>query len=127
MARILEGKTIIVTGTAKGMGHEMVATFAKNGANVYALARSESADHKTFCESVASDNGVSVNPFYFDLTNADEMKGFVKLVRNEKPNIDGLVNNAGVTVTALFQMTREEDIRRIYETNVFSLMMFTQY
>ena len=39
MDKLLLNKTVIVTGTSRGMGKEMIKLFAENGANVYALAR----------------------------------------------------------------------------------------
>lgn len=127
MMKMLEGKTIIVTGTAKGMGHKMVEVFAKNGANVFAHARIETEEHKQFCDELAKSEKVQVIPFYFDLRNTDCIKEAVKNIRGTKLPIDGLVNNAGVTYNALFQMTNIDELRNQFEVNFFAPFLFTQY
>ena len=127
MEKILEGKNIIVTGTAKGMGKQMVETFAENGANVFAHARTETDEHKTFCKALEEKFGIQVMPLYFDLRDIDAMKEVVKTIRGTKLSIDGLVNNAGITYNSLFQMTSMEELRNQMEVNFFAPLLFTQY
>ena len=127
MEKILEGKNIIVTGTAKGMGKQMVETFAENGANVFAHARTETDEHKTFCKALEEKFGIQVMPLYFDLRDIDAMKEVVKTIRGTKLSIDGLVNNAGITYNSLFQMTSMEELRNQMEVNFFAPFLFTQY
>ena len=127
MKKLLEGKTIIVTGTSKGMGHTMVEAFANHGANVIAVAREESDAHKKFCSIVAEENDVAVMPVYFDMRDEAAMKEAVKEIRGTKLPIDGLVNNAGVTYNALFQMTKIDELRNQMEVNFFGPYIFTQY
>lgn len=125
--KILAEKTIIVTGTARGMGKEMVATFARNGANVIAHARIETDEHKAYCDKLALANEVKVIPLYFELRDAEAIKEAVKTIRGTKLAIDGLVNNAGITHNSLFQMTSMDDVRNQMEINFFAPYLFTQY
>lgn len=125
--KMLEGKTIIVTGTAKGMGHKMVEIFAENGANVFAHARTETEEHKKFCRELTEKEDVQIMPLYFDLRDAESIKDAVKTIRGTKFPIDGLVNNAGVTYNALFQMTNIDELRNQFEVNFFAPFLFTQY
>lgn len=125
--KMLEGKTVIVTGTARGMGHKMAEIFAENGANVFAHARTETKEHKEFCAQLSERKKVQIIPLYFDLKDADAMKDSVKSIRNTRLPIDGLVNNAGITYNALFQMTSMEELRNQFEVNFFAPFLFTQY
>ena len=125
--KMLEGKTIIITGTARGMGHKMVEIFAENGANVFAHARTEAGEHKKFCKELAEKEDVQIMPLYFDLRDAEGIKDAVKTIRGTKLPIDGLVNNAGVTYNALFQMTNIDELRNQFEVNFFAPFLFTQY
>lgn len=127
MNRILEGKNIVVTGSAKGMGKQMVETFAENGASVFAHARTETDEHKTFCKELEDRVGVQVIPLYFDLRDTEAMKEGIKTIRGTKLPIDGLVNNAGITYNSLFQMTNMEELRNQMEVNFFAPFLFTQY
>ncbi len=125
--KMLEGKNVIVTGTARGIGHKMVEIFAQNGANVFAHARKETQEHKQFCEQLAEKENVQIIPVYFDLQDEDAIKDAVKSIRSTKLSIDGLVNNAGVTYNALFQMTNMDELRKQFEVNFFAPYLFTQY
>lgn len=125
--KMLEGKNVIVTGTARGIGHKMVEVFAQNGANVFAHARKETQEHKQFCEQLAEKENVQIIPVYFDLQDEDAIKDAVKSIRSTKLSIDGLVNNAGVTYNALFQMTNMDELRKQFEVNFFAPYLFTQY
>ena len=124
---LLEGKNIVVTGTAKGMGKQMVKTFAENGANVFACARKQTQEHLDFCSEMEQKYSVKVIPIFFDLNNPDEIKGAIKSIRGAKLPVDGLVNNAGVTYNSLFQMTPIEEVRNQMEVNFFAPFLFTQY
>jgi 3-oxoacyl-[acyl-carrier protein] reductase len=125
--KMLEGKTVIVTGTAKGIGKKMVEVFAANGANVFAHARTETGEHQSFCAEVAEREQVQILPLYFDLREQEAIKDAVKTIRGTKLPIDGLVNNAGVTYNALFQMTKMDELRNQFEVNFFAPFLFTQY
>lgn len=125
--RMLEGKTVIVTGTARGMGRRMVEVFAKNGANVFAHARTEVEEHQFFCSQLAGRENVQIMPLYFDLREASAIVDAVKAIRGAKLPIDGLVNNAGVTYNALFQMSSMEELRNQLEVNFLAPFLFTQY
>ena len=127
MEKILEGKNVIITGTAKGMGKQMVETFAANGANVFAHARTITDEHKLFCETLAMQHKVGVYPLYFDLRDFDAMKEAIKEIRSTKLPIDGLVNNAGITNNSLFLMTNMEELRNQMEVNFFAPFLLTQY
>lgn len=127
MKKILENKNILVTGTARGIGHTMVEIFAAHGATVIAHARRESLEHRNFCESISKKEEVKIFPVYFDLTSEDEIKNGFKEIRSLKIPIDGLVNNAGIGGNSLFQMTRTEELRNIFEADFFGPYLLTQY
>lgn len=69
MKGILDGKTIIVTGTSRGIGKKMVEMFAEQGSSVFALARSETEEHKRSCRDIEDRYGKEIRPIYFDLTD----------------------------------------------------------
>lgn len=127
MKKLLEGKNIIVTGTSRGMGKQMIESFAANGANVFAHARMESNEHKAYCEKISGEYEVQIIPFYFDLRDSNAIKDAVKMIKEAKLPIGGLVNNAGIIYNALFQMTSMKELRNQFEVNFFAPFLFTQY
>jgi 3-oxoacyl-[acyl-carrier protein] reductase len=55
------------------------------------------------------------------------MKAKVKEIVAQKEQIDALVNNAGIIYNALFQMSTQEQLRKQFEVNFFSVFTLTQY
>lgn len=128
MARLLEGKSAVITGANRGLGLAAVRLFAREGANVWACMRSADDALTAEFETLSKENGVWIEPVLFDLTDAAAMKAAVMQIRGKKVSIDCLVNNAGVEQQgALFQMTAMDEVRRVFEVNFFAQIAFTQY
>lgn len=127
MEKLLVGSTAIITGTSRGMGKTMVETFASNGANVLAHARILTPEFQEFCDRISKEYQVTVTPWCFDLTDYEAMKKFVKELVSSKIVVDTLVNNAGITYNALFQMTKLETVREQMEVNFYAPYQLMQY
>jgi len=127
MSGLLQGRHVIITGARRGIGRAMLTTFAENGANIWAHARELTPEFKSLCEETAAGFGVAVWPLCFELTDYDAMKSAVKEILASKIPVDGLVNNAGITHNALFQMSRVEELRGQMEVNFIAPYIFTQY
>lgn len=123
---MLKGKNVIITGTNRGIGKKMVEIFAANGATIWAHARKSTPEFLEFIDSVSKKYNVIINPVYCDMTSKEEIKECVKSIRASKAKIDVLINNVGVAHGGLFQMTSIDEIRRIFDINLFSIMEFTQ-
>lgn len=125
--RLLEGKGAVVTGCARGIGHSILETFASQGANLWACARKPTEEFEARIAALANKHGVRIIPVYFDFADAEQVKAGAKAIILSKEPVDVLVNNAGVTYNALFQMTPMEKMREVFEVNFFSPFAFTQY
>ncbi|MDR1481590.1 MAG: SDR family oxidoreductase [Synergistaceae bacterium] len=124
---LLKGKNAIITGTRRGIGRAMINTFAANGANIYAHARSDSPEFIEETRLIADRYGVEIWPVFFDMRDGAAMKAFAKRIMSERRSVDVLVNNAGITHNALFHMTPEVILREQFEVNFFSMFFLTQY
>ena len=126
---LLKDKTALVTGCNRGIGKEILKTFAENGATVFACVRKETEEFFDYVKNLSEQNGVEIIPLYFELTDFDAMKKSVMQIRKSKKKIDILVNNAGIrpaSATA-FQMTPLDKIREVFEVNFFAVVQLTQY
>ncbi|MDA9594843.1 SDR family oxidoreductase [Candidatus Pelagibacter sp.] len=123
---LLKDKTSIITGCNRGIGLSILETFAQNGANVFACYRKKNDKIIDNCKNLSKKFGVKIYPVFFDLRNKDELKNAFQEILNNAENIDILVNNAGIIHTSLFQMTKIESYREIFEINFFSYIDFTQ-
>ncbi len=124
---MLSNKNVIITGTNRGIGKAMLNAFAENGANIWAHARIETPEFLSLIEEISQKNHVEIRPLFFDVTDYDAMKNAVKNIRDSKIPVDALINNAGITFNALFQMSTEANLRQQFEVNFFSVFIFTQY
>lgn len=124
---ILQGKTIIVTGSNRGIGSAVVSACASQGANVWACARRQSEKFENTLNELSVQHNVRCRPLYFDMNDRAAMKVALKQVRDSGQSVDGLVNNAGIIAKpSSFVMTKTDTMRQVMETNFFALTELTQ-
>jgi 3-hydroxy acid dehydrogenase / malonic semialdehyde reductase len=98
MSKRLEGKTIVITGASSGIGRSTAIEFARTSPNnlrlVLTARRIDTL--KEIAAEIKKDvgEGVKVLPFKLDVSNPDEVRGFVGNLPEEWRDIDVLVNNA---------------------------------
>ena len=124
---LLKDKNAVITGCARGIGKKTVEVFAQNGANIWACCRKPTDEFEAYIQGLEREHGVSITPVYFDLADTEQLKAAMKGIINSKRNVDVLVNNAGVTFNALFQMTTMAKMKEIFDVNFFAQMEITQY
>ena len=124
---LLKDKNAVVTGCNRGIGKEVVRVFAENGANIWACIRKENKSFTKYINKLEKKHSVKINPVYFDLSDEEQIKTGIKVIKESKKQVDILVNNAGIIFTALFQMTSMQKLKEMFEINYFSQMLLTQY
>lgn len=124
---LLAGKNVIITGANRGIGRAMLEEFALNGANVWAHARVETPVFIQDIQELADKYAVTIRPLCFDLTDYEAMKAAVKTIMSSKIPVDALINNAGITYNALFQMSTVDHLRNQFEVNFIAVFILTQY
>ena len=111
-------KHIIITGTSRGIGFELVQLFAKSGHKVLALSRNE--------KPIENLNLENVTYFSFDLNNKEAYKRVEEFVSSNWQNVDILINNAGALLNKPFSETTISDFEHVYKTNVFGVTELTR-
>ena len=107
-------KKVIVTGTSRGIGYELVKLFSKAGHKVLSLSRNNKPTSEL--------NDPNVTSLSFDLNNLSdfsEVNDFIKKEWNN--NVDILINNAGSLINKPFLETSAEDFKNVFSTNVFGV------
>ena len=123
---LLNNKTAVITGCNRGIGFSIMETFCKNGATVIACVRKTNKDFEKNVENLIKKHGKKIHIVIFDLENEEELNNSLSTIKNLEQNIDILVNNAGINQISLFQMTTIKSFRKVFETNFFSIVNFTQ-
>ena len=113
-----QNKNIIITGTSRGIGFELVHLFANQGHNVLALSRNAKPVNNLHFDNITS--------FAFDLCNEDDYQKVTQFVENEWKHVDILINNAGLLLNKPFADTSFRDFSKVYETNVFGVSEMTR-
>lgn len=124
--RLLTGQRIVVTGANGGIGWATCELLAANGAHVVAATRTAESDYLSRLAAMGTEFGVPVSSVRIDLRDPNSIKSALADIRDAEIPLSGLVNNAGVTYNALFQMSSVEFAREVFETNFFGLLTLTQ-
>lgn len=112
-------KNIIITGTSRGIGFELVKLFADSGYQVLSLSRNN--------KPIANLNLSNVIALSFDLSVATDYKRVSDFVSDNWNNkVDVLINNAGLLVNKPFQEISKLDWLKVYEVNVFGVAELTK-
>ena len=121
--KLLEGKTAIVTGAARGIGKAIALEYAKQGAEVAVVfrARSEAAEAT---EQELKACGVKVQSYVADASDFEAVHEVVKQIHADFGHIDILVNNAGITQDTLMMRMSEEQWDRVLTVNLKSAFNF---
>ena len=121
---LLDGKTALITGAARGIGKQIALLFAKEGCNISFtdIERNETVD-ATQKELEAL--GVKVRVYASDAADYDAAHAVVEDVIKEFGRIDILVNNAGITRDTLLMRMSEELWDEVIRVNLKSAFNFT--
>jgi NAD(P)-dependent dehydrogenase (short-subunit alcohol dehydrogenase family) len=112
-------KNVIITGTSRGIGFELVHLFAKAGHNVLALSRNAQPVNNLHFDNITS--------FAFDLSKAEDYNKVNIFVKdNWKGKVNILINNAGTLLNKPFAETTMDDFETVYKTNVFGVAELTR-
>ncbi|WP_298495146.1 SDR family oxidoreductase [uncultured Algibacter sp.] len=111
-------KNIIITGTSRGIGFELVQLFANAGHNVLALSRNEMPIKNLKLKQVTC--------FSFDLNDNNAYQKVVDFINKEWQHVDVLINNAGALLNKPFSETSMDDFEKVYKTNVFGVAELTR-
>jgi NAD(P)-dependent dehydrogenase (short-subunit alcohol dehydrogenase family) len=106
-------KNVVITGSSRGIGFELVNLFSQNNYNVIALSRNVS--------SITKLNLSNVSAFSTDLSDADSINNAVNFIKNNFSSVDILINNAGKLINKPFIETTIQDFKSVYSVNVFGL------
>lgn len=111
-------KNIIITGTSRGIGFELVQLFAKDGHQVLALSRNEKPIQNLKLKNVTA---LSV-----DLSHQDDYNKVIDFVNANWKHVDILINNAGRLINKSFSELSMEDFETVFKTNVFGVAELTR-
>lgn len=121
----LQGKTALITGSARGLGLEIAAGLATQGARIILNGRSEGALQSALAQ--LRERGINAHSWQFDVSDDDGLKdGFHRLMR-QVGSIDILVNNVGMRDRRGFFEFSHDDVMDMFNTNVVGPFMLCRH
>jgi len=116
----LSEQTIVITGATSGIGLCTARMAANRGANVVAVARNEEALLELVVEINAS--GGNATHAIADVADEDALRRAAETAKQRFGSIDTWVNNAGTSIYGRIMDVPTDDLRRLFETNVWGVV-----
>ena len=117
-------QTVLITGATDGLGRAAALLLAGKSYRVFAAGRS--AEKRAELDRLAASKKLPLESLELDVCDDGSVNRAVQQVLQKAGNIDVLINNAGVGLMAVAEELKLEDLRRLYETNIFGLLRVTQ-
>ena len=125
MAKNLEGKVALITGSSRGIGAAIAKRLAADGANV-TITYTKGADAAASVVKEIERAGRKAIAIQADAADADAVKAAVEKTVTTFGRLDILVNNAGTAVPKRFEETTLEELDRLIAINIRGVFVATQ-
>lgn len=122
----LNDKIVIITGASSGIGKSLAIEFAKRGANLILAAR----QFVTLCEiteSLQLEFNIKAIAVQCDVAIEEDCKHLIKQAIATFGGIDVLINNAGISMRALFKDTEISVLKSVMDVNFWGTVYCTKY
>lgn len=121
--KLLEGKTAVITGAARGIGKAIALRFASEGANIaFTDLKIDEAGEAT--EHEIASMGVKCKGYASNAANFDDTHHVVEEIMKDFGRIDILINNAGITKDGLMMRMSEQQWDAVINVNLKSAFNF---
>jgi len=117
-------KSVLITGTSKGIGFETALSFARGGYKVFATMRNLEA--ASTLQKQITDESLNIIIYKMDVDSDDSVKHCIQSIIEEHGIIDVLVNNAGIERHGSIEELPISDFKAIMETNYFGVIRCIQ-
>jgi 3-oxoacyl-[acyl-carrier protein] reductase len=123
--KLLENKTAVITGAARGIGKAIAICFANEGANI-AFTDLAIDDNVKMLEKELSSKGIRAKGYASDASNFADTDKVVNQIVEDFGTVDILVNNAGITKDTLLMRMTEDQWDAVINVNLKSVFNFTK-
>lgn len=121
----MQDKVVIITGGSSGIGKALAEVFGSHGSKVLITGRNQEALDDAVKE--LSKKGINIAGFQSDVSNESDNKAMAEKALELFGGIDILINNAGISMRALFQDLDLDVIKRVMDINFYGVVYATKY
>lgn len=119
----MHNKVVVITGASSGIGKALAERYAEEGWNLVLAARREDR----LLELRNDLNSTEVLTVKTDVTREADCRNLIEQAIQRFGRIDVLVNNAGISMRALFDITDLDVLRRVMDVNFWGTVYCTKY
>ena len=119
----MQNKVTIITGASSGIGKALAAEAHKRGAKVVLSARRK----EMLDEITSSWNTADYISIQADVTREEDCRRLIRAAVEKFGHIDVMINNAGISMRALFEEVNLDVIRKLMDTNFWGTVYCSKY
>lgn len=123
MKNNLKDKVVIITGASSGIGLALASQAYEQGANIAVCARNEEKLKTAF----ANYDNAKIHLQSVDVSKEEECQSFIENTKSKFGSIDILINNAGISMRALFEELDLDVLRKSMDINFWGTVYCTHY
>lgn len=120
----MKGKVVVITGGSSGIGKALAEVFGRKGSHVVITGRDGNALQET--EQYLKNQGVSIVAVQADVTLPADNERMAKVAIEKFGKIDILINNAGISMRALFEEVDLNVVKKVMDINFYGTLYATQ-
>ncbi len=121
----MQDKVVIITGATSGIGKACAEEFGKEGAKIVFTGRNK--ERLEVVKNSLSDLGVEHSGYIMDVSDEKENKRLIEQTIEKYGRIDILINNAGISMRALFNDSDLEVFKKVMDINFYGTVYATKY
>jgi short-subunit dehydrogenase len=116
--------TVIITGGSSGIGKACAEVFGRNGYSVFITGRNPEKLEEAIADLKSND--IQADGLACDVGNFEDNEGMFEACMKTFGRVDGLINNAGISMRALFENTDVEVIEKLMQINFYGTVYATK-
>ena len=120
-------KTVLVTGSSRGLGKSTIIKFAENGYNVVINYNNSEKVAYELQKYIEDNFKVGVLTVKADVGNENDVKEMFNIIIDKFGSIDGVVNNAAIAIDTVFEQKTVDNFNKILNTNLIGTFLVSKY
>lgn len=121
----MKNKVVIITGGSSGIGLALAEKFGSEGSKVLITGRNQESLEKAVTD--LREKGITISAFQADVSKEADNKAMAEAAIQQYGTIDILINNAGVSMRALFTEVDLAVVRSVMDINFYGVVYATRY
>jgi dehydrogenase/reductase SDR family protein 7B len=121
----MKDKVVVITGGSSGIGKALAFEFGRHGSKILITGRQEADLNSAVAELRAA--GIQVAGFRADVSREDDNRRMAEDAIRLYGTIDVLINNAGISMRALFEDVDLDVVKKVMDINFYGVLYATKY